>query len=918
MVWLPAGFLIACLLLIPTVDWLKVAPLVVGASILVGFDPRRPWFDVLVAAAATPMAMMLATAVLRRWIGKEDALLVRASNPWRVLAAATLAALFAGLIHVVQDAFTGKSHFMEEGQAWFGSTLIGVLLTYPLVLGLAAMVRRGHPIRRAYSLEFLGLLAASAVLSALLFVREESIADAFWPAPYLLFPLFIWGALRLGTVGAASSLFVVGVLAAAATPGNLGPIALLADTEEMRLLLLQTFLLVSGMTSLLLASATEQSARALDDVVSAEERYRTIFESASDAIFVGSQDGKCLDANQAASTLTGFGRESLLGRRAEDLVDLEELRVRPSQQHLALEGTPFLSERTLIRADGSRVEVEFNVKPLPDGRIIAVCRDLSLRRGHERALQAVVSGTSIHVGEAFFSHLVESLARALGVKWAMAAELVEAEPGTARMLALWADGAPGETKTYRLEGTPCEKSVADSVCYCPERVQQYYPEDTALAEMGAESYLGLAIRDRYGRTIGHLAVLDDKRLEVAEPMESILRIFAARAGAEIERLRSESALRQSEARQRALIESFPDTLFVMTVEGVYVSYHCHEPERLRVPPQQFIGKSYRDVMPAELHPRFDRAFESLRAGRNPEVFEYESVDRNQVRHYEVRHSLVGEGLVLAILRDVTGRKAYDAEIKKLNERLEREVEQRTAQLAAANRELESFAYSVSHDLRAPLRGIHANASILQEDLGTRLSGEDRETLNRIISRATEMSNLIDGLLKISRIMRAELQREEVDLTALAREAFDSVARWHPNRQIKVAIAPSLHALGDRVLLLSALTNLFDNALKFTVHESETRIEFGAKEQGHEMVFFVSDNGVGFNMEHAGKLFRPFERLHTVDEFAGTGIGLATVHRVVQRHGGRIWAEGGVGKGATFYFTLPSEYPSSATEAPPGE
>jgi light-regulated signal transduction histidine kinase (bacteriophytochrome) len=255
------------------------------------------------------------------------------------------------------------------------------------------------------------------------------------------------------------------------------------------------------------------------------------------------------------------------------------------------------------------------------------------------------------------------------------------------------------------------------------------------------------------------------------------------------------------------------------------------------------------------------------------------------------------------LRDVTLRKEYDEEIQKLNENLERLVERRTEQLAAANRELETFAYSVSHDLRAPLRGIHANASILKEELGPRLSPSDEETIDRILARATEMSNLIDGLLKISRIMRTELQREDIDLTALSKEAFDRVRRWHPERIIQFTVPAGLATKGDRVLLLAALTNLFDNAIKFTVHQPEARIEMNATVEDFETVYWVSDNGVGFDMEHAGKLFRPFERLHSGDEFAGTGIGLATVQRVVQRHGGRIWAEGKVGGGATFYFTL---------------
>jgi light-regulated signal transduction histidine kinase (bacteriophytochrome) len=234
------------------------------------------------------------------------------------------------------------------------------------------------------------------------------------------------------------------------------------------------------------------------------------------------------------------------------------------------------------------------------------------------------------------------------------------------------------------------------------------------------------------------------------------------------------------------------------------------------------------------------------------------------------------------------------------------VEERTAQLQVANQELESFAYAVSHDLRAPLRAIHANAEILREDMEGRATPDDIVSLDRVAARAEEMSGLIDGLLKLSRIMRAELKREKIDLSATAHMIAEGLVRSAPDRKVDFVIQDGLTAVGDGALLSAALGNLLENAFKFTSKKDSATIEFGAIKERRKTTYFVRDNGAGFDPKHSSKLFGPFERLHAHGEFGGTGIGLATVQRIVRRHGGEIWAEGEVDKGATFYFTLPEQ------------
>ena len=236
--------------------------------------------------------------------------------------------------------------------------------------------------------------------------------------------------------------------------------------------------------------------------------------------------------------------------------------------------------------------------------------------------------------------------------------------------------------------------------------------------------------------------------------------------------------------------------------------------------------------------------------------------------------------------------------------MEKRVQQRTAELQFANRELEAFGYSVSHDLRTPLSAIDGFARILYKDLYNDIGDEYKDYLSRIISASEKMSNLITGLLNLSRISRVELNMEEVRVDLIATTIINRLTKSAPSRNLKVTIQPDITVYADSELLTIAMENLLNNAWKFTRYNKDAEVQIGTMEHNGNMTYFVKDNGAGFDIKESEKLFNPFQRFHDYKKFEGSGIGLATVKRIIAKHGGRVWAESEIDKGTTIYFIIP--------------
>jgi PAS domain S-box-containing protein len=339
----------------------------------------------------------------------------------------------------------------------------------------------------------------------------------------------------------------------------------------------------------------------------------------------------------------------------------------------------------------------------------------------------------------------------------------------------------------------------------------------------------------------------------------------------------------------AVIEGMDDGVLAVDSRGRVVDLNPAAQRILGHPASEAVGETLARVAPA---------IDTLLGGLPEEAHaEVELGEEGERRIYD---------LTLSPLRNRRGRRT--GWLLMLHDVTERKRAER--ELARTNAELEHFAYLIAHDLRAPLRGISGFSHILLEDHADRLDEEGRAYLRRVQAAALRLGQLIDELLELSRLTRAEMHHHTVDLSALVRVIAAQLEHDQPNRRARFVIADGITASGDTRLLKVALWNLLDNAWKFTAREEEARIEVGVDRSGPEPVYYVRDNGVGFDEAYADKLFGTFQRLHPSGEFEGTGMGLATVWRIVERHGGRVWAEGEVGRGATFYFTLPDEGPNA--------
>jgi PAS domain S-box-containing protein len=460
----------------------------------------------------------------------------------------------------------------------------------------------------------------------------------------------------------------------------------------------------------------------------------------------------------------------------------------------------------------------------------------------------------------------------------------------------------------RIKGYRAEEIIGRpfTVFYTPEALETGHPAHE----------LKLAIRDGRYHEEGWRVRKDgtlfwaDVTITALRDSTGQLRGFAKVTRDLSERLRMQQEMEEEQKRFQLLVESVRDyAIFLLDPRGIVVSWNEGARRLKGYEAGEIIGQHFsRFYLP-----------EDLAAGKPAakiEVATREGVARDKGWRLRKDGSRFWADVTLTALfrdgqlkgfakvtRDLTEQRQQELALREANTQLEHRVQERTVELEAVNAELEAFSYSISHDLRGPLRAIEGFSRVLQDDYAQVLDDQGRHYLDRVRHGSQHMAALIDDLLRLSRITRAELLRVPVDLAAIAREVVEELQRRTPDRAVTLSLTPSAPATGDPRLLRVVLENLLGNAWKFTGKKTDPHIEFGAQHQEGERRFYVRDNGAGFEMAYADKLFTPFQRLHEEDEFEGTGIGLATVQRVIRRHGGRIWAESEPERGATFWFML---------------
>jgi PAS domain S-box-containing protein len=618
--------------------------------------------------------------------------------------------------------------------------------------------------------------------------------------------------------------------------------------------------------------------RAENELRSASLYTRSLIEASLDPLVTISPEGKITDVNVATEQVTGMSRDKLTGTDFSDYFT-EPDKAREGYQRVLLKGAVTDYPLAIRHRNGHITEVLYNASLYRDeaGKVtgvFAAARDVTERNKAENTLRE-------------YAAIIESSDDAIIGKTLQG------------IITSWNDGA------MRLFGYSREEMLGKSIMLLIPA--PYQREEEMIME-----------RIRNGDSVKHFETVrrckDGKLIDISVTVSPIRDKDGNIAGASkvardiSERKKAEELLRAASLYTRSLIEASLDPLVTISPEGKITDVNQATEQVTGRNRSELIGTDFSDYF-TEPDKARDGYQQVLKEGS---VTDYPLALRHQDGHItgvlynaSLYRDEAGKAVgVFAAARDVTERHKAEQALLALKNDLENRVIARTAELEAANKELEAFSYSVSHDLRTPLRAIDGFSLMLLEDYESKLDDEGKRLLNVVRNNTKRMSQLIDDILHFSRAGRTEMNLSEVDMEALVRDVLDGLQPLIAERKLHIDLGGLPKAACDRAMMHQVIENLLSNAIKFTRKNDEARIDIGGRIEDGKAIYYVKDNGVGFDMRYVEKLFGVFQRLHGVEEFEGTGIGLAIVKRIVTRHGGTVWAEGETGKGAAIYFSIP--------------
>jgi PAS domain S-box-containing protein len=644
--------------------------------------------------------------------------------------------------------------------------------------------------------------------------------------------------------------------------------------------------LTSGALRRAILDAVER-AGLLADLRRSEERYRSLAENARDVIFTLSPAGSFTSLNPVFEEITQWKCEEWIGRSFLEIVVPEDQPAAGGVLKDALGGKSLRSpEMRLTTRTGGVIVGEISFAPQREAShvtgVIGIAREVTERKRAEEALR---------YSEQKFSKAFRSSPDAITISMMDNGRFIDVNDGFELLSGYSREEVIGRTSLdLNIWRNLEDRNTMVRLLRETGRVRDLEVEYIVKGNRVLTCLLSAEVID-----LGGIACLVAISRDISE------------------RKRVEEALRESEERFRRLSQGSSEGIAIhdqgkiidanpalATLSGYDI------PELIGMNGLDLISPEFRDIVRHNIESAAEQPLQVNGLRKDGSTVPIEFLARTL--HYGK------QDLRVVVARDITERLQREEEIRKLNEDLERRVRERTAQLEAANRELEAFSYSVSHDLRAPLRVIDGFSHALIDEHSKDLGDNGLRYLSRVRDSAQRMGQLIDDLLKLSLVTRSGMQWKRIDLSAIAKGVLAQCRASQPDREVAATVQGGLVTEGDDHLLQVAMENLIGNAWKYTGKKDDAIIAVGAIQAGEgDTIFYVRDNGVGFDMQYADKLFGPFQRLHAAAEFPGTGIGLASVQRIILRHGGRIWAEAEEGKGATFFFTVGGGLPAMRSQ-----